>query len=163
MICPELCLDHQAVCLSPSQQGQGHPQLLGLGNLSLPETLQRTRHFLAANIKGCGQVITAVCCSVCAKVEAITALQTEAEKPQRHLLSHQEHPEWCADHRTGVLQSHPSREGAEGPLESQGAAQCCFWVCSCSLTRWKVGSGASTGPHWPQCHQIKKGVSEMGF
>lgn len=53
-------------------------QLLGLENLSLPEVLERTRHLLAANIKGCGRVITTGCCGIYAKVEAIKALRTEA-------------------------------------------------------------------------------------
>lgn len=52
-------------------------QLPGLENLSLPAVLERTRHLLAANIKSCGQVVTIVCCSIYAKVEAIKALQTE--------------------------------------------------------------------------------------
>lgn len=53
-------------------------QLLGLENLSLPEVLERTRHLPATNIKTCGQITTTVCCSICAKVETIKALQAEA-------------------------------------------------------------------------------------
>lgn len=53
-------------------------QLLALENFSLPATLERTRHLLAEKIKGFDQIITNVCCSIYAKVEAVEVLQTGA-------------------------------------------------------------------------------------
>jgi len=50
-------------------------QLPGLANLSLTDVLERTRHLLTANIKGCGPVITMVCCSTYA-----TRVQETADK-----------------------------------------------------------------------------------
>lgn len=59
-------------------------QLLGLESIILPGVLERTRHLLAANIKGFSQLITTVHRSIYAKVEGcLRTLQSEAKKPHR--------------------------------------------------------------------------------